>query len=37
MAISKDVYKEFEDVVGAENISDDPAIKPRITRPNSQP
>jgi len=27
MAISKDVYQEFEDVVGAENISDDPAIK----------
>src|SRR4030043_1759057 len=27
MAISKDVYKEFENVVGAENISDDPAIK----------
>jgi glycolate oxidase len=27
MAISKDVYKEFEDLVGAENISDDIAIK----------
>ncbi len=27
MAISREVYKEFEDVVGAENISDDPAIK----------
>jgi glycolate oxidase len=28
MALSKDVYKEFEDVVGAENICDDPAIMP---------
>jgi len=28
MALSKDVYREFEDVVGAENICDDPAIMP---------
>jgi len=28
MALSKDVYKEFEDVVGAENICSDPAIMP---------
>jgi glycolate oxidase len=26
MAFSKEIYKEFEDVVGAENICDDPAI-----------
>jgi glycolate oxidase len=26
MALSKEVYKEFEDVVGEENICDDPAI-----------
>jgi glycolate oxidase len=26
MALSRDAYKEFEDVVGAENISDDPVI-----------
>ncbi len=28
MALSKDIYKAFEDVVGAENICDDPAIMP---------
>ena len=28
MALSKEVYKEFEDLVGAENISNDPAIMP---------
>jgi glycolate oxidase len=28
MALSKDVYREFEDVVGPENICDDPAIMP---------
>ena len=28
MALNKDIYKEFEDVVGAENICDDPAIMP---------
>jgi len=28
MAFSKEIYKEFEDVVGAENISDDPALIP---------
>jgi glycolate oxidase len=28
MALSKEAYKEFEDVVGAENISNDPAIMP---------
>jgi len=28
MALSKDIYSAFEDVVGAENISDDPAIMP---------
>jgi glycolate oxidase len=28
MALSKELYKEFEDVVGAENICDDPAIIP---------
>jgi len=28
MALRKEVYREFEDVVGAENISDDPAIMP---------
>jgi glycolate oxidase len=28
MALSKDVYKAFEDIVGAENICDDPAIMP---------
>ena len=28
MTLSKDIYKEFEDVVGAENICDDPAIMP---------
>jgi glycolate oxidase len=28
MALSKEVYKEFGDVVGAENICDDPAILP---------
>ena len=34
MAISKDVYKEFEDVVGVENISDDPAIKDAYRSPD---
>ncbi|HEY55556.1 MAG TPA: FAD-dependent oxidoreductase [Dehalococcoidia bacterium] len=34
MALSKDVYKEFEDVVGAENISDDPAIKDAYRSPD---
>ena len=28
MALSKEVYQEFEDVVGEENICDDPAIMP---------
>jgi glycolate oxidase len=28
MALAKEVYKQFEDVVGAENICDDPAIMP---------
>jgi glycolate oxidase len=28
MALSKEVYKEFEDVVGEDNICDDPAIMP---------
>ena len=28
MALSKEVYKEFEDVVGEENICADPAIMP---------
>jgi glycolate oxidase len=28
MALTKEVYKEFEDVVGEENICDDPAIMP---------
>jgi glycolate oxidase len=28
MAISKELYQEFEDVVGAENICNDPAIMP---------
>jgi glycolate oxidase len=28
MALSKEIYKEFEDVVGEENIGDDPAIMP---------
>ena len=28
MALSKEIYKEFEGVVGAENICDDPAIMP---------
>ena len=28
MALSKDIYQAFEDVVGAENICDDPAIMP---------
>jgi glycolate oxidase len=28
MALSREVYKEFEDVVGEENICDDPAIMP---------
>jgi glycolate oxidase len=28
MALSKDIYKAFEDVVGAENICDDPVILP---------
>jgi glycolate oxidase len=28
MALSKEVYKEFEDVVGEENICDDPVIMP---------
>jgi len=28
MALSKEVYKKFEDVVGEENICDDPAIMP---------
>jgi len=28
MALSKDIYKAFEDVVGVENICDDPAIMP---------
>jgi glycolate oxidase len=28
MAIKKDIYKAFEDVVGPENICDDPAIMP---------
>jgi len=26
MALSKEVYQEFEAIVGAENISDDPAL-----------
>jgi glycolate oxidase len=34
MALSKDVYKEFEDVVGAENISDDLAIKQAYRSPD---
>ncbi len=34
MAISKDVYKEFEDVVGVENISDDLAIKDAYRSPD---
>jgi len=34
MALSKDIYKEFEDVVGAENISDDPAIKDAYRSPD---
>ena len=28
MALSKEIYKEFEDVLGEENICDDPAIMP---------
>jgi glycolate oxidase len=28
MALTKEVYQQFEDVVGAENICDDPAIMP---------
>ena len=28
MALSKEIYTAFEDVVGAENICDDPAIMP---------
>ncbi|OGO07997.1 MAG: hypothetical protein A2Y92_03955 [Chloroflexi bacterium RBG_13_57_8] len=28
MALSKEIYKEFEDIVGAENICNDPAIMP---------
>jgi len=28
MALSKEVYKEFEDVVGEENICNDPVIMP---------
>ena len=28
MALSKEVYREFEDVVGEENICDDPTIMP---------
>jgi glycolate oxidase len=28
MALSKEVYKEFEDIVGPENICDDPVIMP---------
>jgi glycolate oxidase len=28
MALSKEIYKEFEDVVGEENICDDPVIMP---------
>jgi glycolate oxidase len=28
MTLSKDIYQEFEDAVGAENICDDPAIMP---------
>ena len=28
MALNKEVYREFEDVVGVENICDDPAIMP---------
>lgn len=34
MAISKAVYKEFEDVVGADNISDDPVIKAAYRSPD---
>ena len=34
MAISKAVYKEFEDVVGVENISDDPAVKAAYRSPH---
>ncbi len=34
MALSKEVYKEFEDVVGAENISDDAAIKDAYRSPD---
>ncbi len=33
MAISKVAYQEFEDVVGAENISDDPVIKDAYRSP----
>jgi glycolate oxidase len=34
MAISKDIYRAFEDVVGAENISDDVAIKDAYRSPD---
>jgi glycolate oxidase len=34
MAISKAVYKEFEDVVGEDNISDDPVIKQAYRSPD---
>jgi glycolate oxidase len=34
MALSKEVYKEFEDVLGEENISDDPVIKAAYRAPN---
>jgi glycolate oxidase len=34
MAISKELYQEFEDVVGTDNISDDPAIKVAYRSPN---
>ena len=35
MALSKEVYKAFEDIVGPENISDDPALLDSYTYPLS--
>jgi glycolate oxidase len=36
MALSKEIYKEFEDIVKPENISDDPALLDSYIYPMSQ-
>lgn len=36
MTLSKDIYKEFEDIVGPDNISDDPAVLDSYVTPMAQ-